>query len=281
VSEEQQWLTCLSTDQLVAACKEAGVKVDGFRQLAMVPRLLLERYVTSVLTKKPWQTRAMKLRTALKSRWQERFAALATALEAGPPAGEGEDPERWGEWLSGLSRQFGRAPVLMGLNLTDVLVPPATTDPSFLERLDPFWPMLTAEGAPPPDAEDAEPVPAPVQEEALDPRHGEWRQERALLRAKLKALAQENQALQRARTSAEHRVAHYQSQVERVREELDGIVQRTDWPRPTLLVQRLIRGMMEARRQILDLELEKAELLAELGRSRPEPEEPDDLDVTS
>lgn len=265
MSEEEQWLHCLSTEQLVLACKEAGVKVDGFRQIAMVPRLLLERHLMSVLTKNPWHSRAMKLRGALKQRWEERYPILAGVLQAGLPGTAGEEPDagRWGQWLAGLSRQFGRAPVLAGLNLTEALVQAATADPAFLERLEPFWQQPEAQGAVVPELIAAEAELEPTQEQTADPREEEWRRERAALRAKIKALTQENQALQRARTAAEQRAVHYQSQVERVREEMERLGERSDWPSPTLMVQRLIRGLMEARRQVLDLELEKARLLAE------------------
>jgi predicted RNase H-like nuclease (RuvC/YqgF family) len=156
---------------------------------------------------------------------------------------------------------------MMGLHVTDVLNPVVAADPTFMERLEPFRQMREEGEAALQEAVAAEADPPPLPAEEPGTRAEEWRQERALLRAKLKTLSQENQALQRARTSAEHRAAHYQAQVERVREEIEELIQRSDWPKPTIMVQRLIRGMMEARRQILDLELANAELLAKLDQT--------------
>lgn len=262
MSEEQTWLLALSATQLGQACKAAGLKVDGFRNLALVPRLLLERQIMLVLNRQRVHARSAKLRSALRKAWEERYPALSGVLLAGlTPSGEGEQPEveRWGEWLVGLCRTFGRAPVQMGVQVASL----PWLDDQLLAALESYWPADLPPMLEPVAPEVDEPAPAP--ESAPEVAPAEWRVERSQLRAELKSLRLENQGLQRARTSAEHRAAHYQAQVEQVRSELEALANRADWPHPKMLVQRLIRGLMEARRQILDLELANAELRMALG----------------
>lgn len=257
MSEEQTWLLALPIEQLGQACKAAGVRVDGFRSLTQVPRLLLERQIMLVLGRQRGPARSIKLRSALGNAWRERYPALHDLLKAGllPEPGDERPPvERWGEWLVDLCRTFGRAPVQMGMQLLDL----PWADQELVAELAPY---LSAELPLIPVAAEPDPATAAPEEERRSvTAQPEWRQERNQLRARLKSLAQENQALQRARTSAEYRAAHYQAQVEQVRAEMEQLANREDWPQPKLLVQRLIRGLMEARRQILDLELANHEL---------------------
>lgn len=266
MSEEQTWLLALSSEQLGQASRAARVKVDGFRNLSVVPRPLLERQIMMVLGRQRGHDRSAKLRSALGSTWRERYPALFGLLKAGVTTAAGDDrPEvqRWGDWLAGLCRTFGRAPVQMGVQVVDL----PWADNELLAKLEPYWPVdlpLMPEPVAPEAGEPAaEESAAEVQSAGAPP---EWRLERREWRAKLKSLTQENQALQRARTSAEHRAAHFQTQVEQVRAEMEALANRTDWPPPKMLVQRLIRGLMDARRQILDLEIANAELRLALGQ---------------
>jgi hypothetical protein len=274
VSEEQSWLIALSMEELSEACKAAGVKVAGFRHLTQVPRLLLERQIQTILTKHGGQTRSAKLREALAKAWRERYPTLARVAQTGlaEPVDDRSEFERVGEWLAGLSRAFGRAPVLMGVGLHEIKLPLAVVGEEFFHQLESYWPadapLLPAPAAPPEAApEAAAPVPRPEEEVVAAEERSEWRQERGPLRAKLKSLSQENQALQRARTSAEHRAAHYQSLVQQARAEMEALASRTDWPQPAIMTQRLIRGLMEARRRILELELANTELRAALEQA--------------
>ncbi|HLO03367.1 MAG TPA: hypothetical protein VK191_09670 [Symbiobacteriaceae bacterium] len=277
MTEEQTWLIALSIEQLGQACKAAGVKVDGFRHLNLVPRLLLERQIMMVLNRHRGQARSAKLRAALGSAWRERYPALEGLLKGGlTPAAGDERPEleRWGEWLAGLCRTFGRAPVQMGVQVMDL----PWAENERLSQLEPYWPADVALMPTPAAPEGVEPTTEVEEdEEATVALRPEWRQERSQLRAKLKSLAQENQGLQRARTSAEYRAAHYQAQVEQVRVEMEALANRTDWPHPRMMVQRLIHGLMEARRQILDLEMANAELRLALGQT-PEAEAAADME---
>lgn len=268
MSEEGTWLLALSVTELAQVCKAVGLKVDGFRNLTLVPRLLLERQMMQVLNRQRGELWSAKLRSALERAWRERYPALQGLMKAGlTPAGDQEraEVERWGEWLVGLCRTFGRAPVEMGVQVADL----PWAEPELLAALDEYWP---ADLPPVPPVDGPAVVVPPTAVEAPLEAPAEWRIERSQLRAELKSLRQENQTLQRARTSAEHRIAHYQSQVEQVRAEMEALANRTEWPHPKMLVQRLIRGLMEARRQILDLELANAELRLTLGVG-PTPEE--------
>lgn len=281
MNEEQGWLIALATDQLAAACQAASIKVDGFRHLQQVPRLLLQRQIITILTKQRGYGRTVRLRTALAALWRERYAALAERLKSGPPtaAAEGEEvAEAPSDWLAELCRVHGRAPVQMGLQVEEL--PWATGEE--LSRLIAAWPAdlplvqepaepVASEAAADPatESESLEGEPAPM----VESERPDWRQERAQLRARLKSQAQEIRELQRARTSAEHRAAHYIAQVEQVRTEMEALTNRTDWPQPRQLVQRLIRGLMGARQQILDLERSNAELREALGQGTEEPAE--------
>jgi hypothetical protein len=269
-------LASLSGEELIQACRQAGVGVRGFRDPGQVPRSLLERTALIVLNKPGWHPYAAEFREALARRWRRRHPSAAE-LFAG--LNETEPAEGWDGWILEAGRRFGWRPVMEGL--TFHLVPAglrAWIDRQGMKGLMAVWEAEevpeVAMGA------ESTRVPANVRESAAAEADrgqpetsdtSDWKRERAALRAKIRALQEENRALQRARTAAEHRALHYQEQVERMKREIATVVDRNDWPQPSRLVQRLVSGILEARREILTLHGELAVLRA--GQASPAVEE--------
>jgi hypothetical protein len=254
-------LVSLTSEELIQACRAAGVGVRGFRDPGQVPRSLLERTALIVLNKQGWHPHAADFREALARRWRRHHPAAAD-LFAGLE--ETEPPEGWDGWILATGRRFGWRPVMEGLAFH--LVPAGLRDWIDRQGVEGLVAVWEAEKVPEVlvDAESARVAAnaresAPAEADRGEPEGSDtsdWKRERAALRAKMRALQEENRQLQRARTAAEHRALHYQELIERMKREIAAVAGRDDWPQPSRLVQRLVAGILEARREIMALQSE-------------------------